>query len=234
MKDTPSSHSLSLVGGIARLGLVGLAIVLATAACGDDMTEPDNNPPTAAVSANPTQVPPGDGNSTIVSIDGSASTDPDGDALTYSWMVPSGTFENGTTNADPMIDVTFPGAAPYLVTLLVSDGNGGSDSAEITIGLSGSANVAPTAAFVATPTTVPAGDGNMTIVTLDASTSSDPDGESLTYSWTVPSGTFEAGTDANSEIAQVTFPGAAPYTVTLVVDDGNGGTDSTSFTIQLS
>jgi len=29
----------------------------------------------------------------------------------------------------------------------------------------------------------------------------------------------------------VTFPNAAPYTVTLTIDDGNGGTDTTSMSI---
>lgn len=95
-------------------------------------------------------------------------------------------------------------------------------------------NRAPTASFTADPTVVPAGDNNTTIVTLDGSASSDPDGDSLTFSWTVPSGTFVNGTSASDEIAQVTFPGTAPYTVTLEVDDGNGGTDSFSFTVRLS
>lgn len=235
MKRASRSRLLRLDDNIARIGLIGSALVLSVAACGgDEVTGPDNNPPTAAVSANPTQVPPGDGNSTIVTIDGSASTDPDGDALSYSWTVPSGTFENGTTAADPTIEVSFPGAAPYTVTLVVDDGNGETDSAQITIGLSASVNQAPTASFTASPTSVPAGDGNSTVVTLNGSASSDPDGDSLTFSWTVPSGTFVGGTGPDSEIAQVTFPGAAPYTVTLIVDDGNGRTDSTSFTIQLN
>ena len=162
MKRASRSRLLRLDDNIARIGLIGSALVLSVAACGGDevtgpdnnpptATGPDNNPPTAAVSANPTQVPPGDGNSTIVTIDGSASTDPDGDALSYSWTVPSGTFENGTTAADPTIEVSFPGAAPYTVTLVVDDGNGETDSAQITIGLSASVNQAPTASFTASP-----------------------------------------------------------------------------------
>lgn len=90
------------------------------------------------------------------------------------------------------------------------------------------------ASFTASPTSVPAGDANTTVVTLDGSASSDPDGDSLTFSWTVPSGTFVNGTAATSVIPQVTFPGTGPYTVTLVVNDGNGGSDSTSFTVTLS
>ncbi len=66
------------------------------------------------------------------------------------------------------------------------------------------------------------------------SASTDPDGDSLVFSWTVPSGTFVNGTSATSVILQVTFPGAAPLRVTLVVNDGNGGSDSASFTVTLS
>ncbi|MFQ5529906.1 MAG: PKD domain-containing protein [Gemmatimonadota bacterium] len=95
-------------------------------------------------------------------------------------------------------------------------------------------NRAPRASFTASPTSVPVGDNNVTIVTLDGSASSDRDGDSLTFSWTVPSGTFVNGTSATSVSPQVTFPGLAPYTVVLVVNDGRGGTDSASFTIQLS
>ena len=95
-------------------------------------------------------------------------------------------------------------------------------------------NGAPVALFTASPTSVPAGDGNTTVVTLNGSASSDPDGDTLTFSWTVPSGTFVNGTSATSVIPQVTFPGTGDYTVTLVVSDGNGGSDSTSFTVLLS
>ncbi len=66
------------------------------------------------------------------------------------------------------------------------------------------------------------------------SASTDPDGDSLTFSWTVPSGTFVNGSSAISIIPQVTFPGTAPYRVMLVVNDGYGGSDSASFTVTLS
>lgn len=126
-----------------RRGTLSLALVLVAglAACGDDeegdggMTMPENSPPVAAVEADPTSVPQGDDNQTVVTIDASGSTDPDGDTLSFEWTVPSGTFVNGTTDTDPVIQVTFPGAAPYTVMVVVSDGNGGSDSAQVTIEL---------------------------------------------------------------------------------------------------
>ena len=120
-----------------RAAVVGAwAAVAATAACGDDGTTADNESPVAQIVADRTTVPTGDGFQTIVTLDASGSTDADGDALTYSWVVPNGQFENGTSATDAVIEVSFPGTAPYVVTVTVSDGNGGEDEAAITIGLS--------------------------------------------------------------------------------------------------
>ena len=56
--------------------------------------------------------------------------------LTFQWTVQSGTFVNGTTSTDSAIQVTFPGNGAYGVTLIVSDGRGGSDSTNLVIPLS--------------------------------------------------------------------------------------------------
>jgi hypothetical protein len=181
-------------------------------------------------------VPSGDNHQTIVTLDASASTDPDGDALTYAWTVPSGRFEGGTSASDAVVQVSFPGAAPYRVTLVVSDGQGGSDSQSFTIQLSSPspppANRAPSASISSSHLSIPAGDNHATVVTLDGSGSSDPDGDQLTFSWTVPGGQFVSGSTASDAVTRVTFPGAAPYTVTLVVDDGHAS-NSASLTITL-
>ncbi len=111
-------------------------VVVAFAGCSDDdIADPGNQSPAASITADPTQTPRGDNNSTIVTLDGSVSTDPDGDQLSFAWTVPFGTFVNGTTASDPVIQVTFPGLMPYIVTLVVDDGRGGTDSAQVTIGL---------------------------------------------------------------------------------------------------
>ncbi len=115
------------------------SLVLGACSDDDDPIGMDNEAPTAQVTASPENVPAGDGNRTVVTLDASGSSDPDGDALTFSWTVPSGTFVGGTTASDAIVQVTFPGTAPYRVTVTINDGNGGNDSAEVTVGLTASA-----------------------------------------------------------------------------------------------
>ena len=193
------------------------------AACGDDDgggTGLDNRRPNAAITPSATSTPANDDFMTIITLDGSGSSDPDGDALTFSWTLNGGRFENGSTASDASVDVAFPGTNPYDVRLTVRDPDGATDTATVTITVQGTPNQAPVASAVPSPSSVPAGDNNTTVVTLDGSGSFDPDGDPLTFAWTVDSGTFVNGTSATDEIPQVTFPGNAPYGVRLIVSDG--------------
>lgn len=218
-------------------GAWAIAIVVGVAGCsdGDDagsMLPPSGNaPPIASATATPTTVPTGDAHATLVTLDGSGSVDPDGDPLTFDWTVTGGRFESGTTASDPIATVSFPGAAPYPVSLVVSDGRGGTDAADLVVGIR-TANNPPAAQIVANPLGIPVNDNFQTVVTLDGRGSSDPDGDPLAYAWTVPGGRFETG-GPNDPLVEVTFPGAAPYLVELVVDDGNGETDRAEVLIDL-
>ena len=119
--------------------LVLLALPMAACGGGDDGNgtgPPRNTDPVARMTTSHQSVPAGDNHQTVVTLDASNSTDADGNPLTFSWTVPSGEFENGTSSTDAIIEVSFPGTAPYTVTVVVSDGKGGTDSASITITLS--------------------------------------------------------------------------------------------------
>ncbi|WP_109830639.1 glycoside hydrolase family 48 protein [Reichenbachiella versicolor] len=63
-----------------------------------------------------------------VNFDASASTDADGDVLSYSWS-----FGDGTTGAGALVSHDYTVAGSYMVTLTVSDGNGGSDMVSVMI-----------------------------------------------------------------------------------------------------
>jgi len=121
-----------------RLAVIPAMVFLVAACSADPVTPPPPSPnaPTAVISASPTVVPRNDGNNTVVTLDGSGSTDPNGNSLTYRWTAASGTFVNGTTPTDSIAQVTFPGTAPYAVTLTVTDPDGNSNTANTTIGLS--------------------------------------------------------------------------------------------------
>ena len=84
-----------------------------------------NQPPTALATASPTGGPA----PLLVSFDGSGSTDPDGDALTYSWDLDgNGTFGDATTVA-PTFTYATPGI--YEAVLQVTDSRGISDLSPI-------------------------------------------------------------------------------------------------------
>jgi len=91
------------------------------------------------------------------------------------------------------------------------------------------ANNPPTADFTFTPDAVPRGDNFQTVVTFTA-TASDPDGDPLTFQWTFKSG--NPGT-ATGDVVTSSFPGVAPYTVTLTVSDGRGGEVTVTKTVPL-
>lgn len=90
---------------------------------------PTNLPPTADAGPDATiECVSPDGES--VALDGSASSDPDGDPLTYTWSGPFSEGNGTVTGATP--SVTLP-LGSHTIVLTVSDGNGGSDTDEVVV-----------------------------------------------------------------------------------------------------
>jgi outer membrane protein OmpA-like peptidoglycan-associated protein len=67
-----------------------------------------------------------------------------------------------------------------------------------------------------------------TLVTFDASGSSDPEGDPLTYKWDFGDGTTSSFTFPN---ATHRYARAGNFTVRLTVEDGRGGSDTTTCTV---
>jgi len=147
------------------------------------------------------------GATTSVTLDGSGSSDPDGDALTYSWS-------NGATGATPTVALT---KGTHVLSLTVSDGEE-SDTDEVTITV---VNTIPVADAGADQTIEAI--GATTTVTLNGS-ATDADGDALTYSWS--NGAMDASTSVNLAVGTHTF--------TLTVTDEQGATDSDQVTVTVT
>jgi hypothetical protein len=140
-------------------------------------------------------------------------SDRDGDALSYNWSASGGSI-SGTSAA---VNWTAPNSEGfYDVTITVTDGRGCEATDHRTIEVR--ANRPPTISSLIVDAywTLPSGTFHM------ACTASDPDGDELSYEWTVDGGeVYGMGAAVNWTAPEA--PGA--YNVTVVVKDGYGGED---------
>jgi predicted extracellular nuclease len=157
-----------------------------------------------------------------VALDGSGSTDPDGDPLTFAWTIveaPDGSTAalDDAASAQPRLTPDLEG--DYVAELVVSDGALTSAPDRVTVTATVvSANNRPLAAFSLLG---PYRLGST--VLLDASTSRDPDGDPLTFQWTVstaPTGSSASVADATSVATTLVPDAVGSWAVTLVVNDG--------------
>jgi PKD repeat protein len=115
-------------------------------------------------------------------------------------------------------------AASLLLAACGGGGGGGEEPAVTPPPPPPAANRAPVASFTAAATAV-AGDA----VALDASSSTDADGDTLVYSWNFGDGIQGGG----NRIAHV-FATAGSYAVQLTVDDGKGGVNQIARTVTVT
>ncbi len=170
-----------------------------------------------------------------VTLDGSASSDPDGDTLSYQWAQVSGTQVtlSSATAAQPTFtapDVTMPETLVF--SLVVSDPSGASSpAAQVSISVN-NVNRRPTARVGPAQTIV-----SGTEVTLDGSGSDDPDGETVTWSWTQTSGpsvTLSDATAASPTFTAPTVTAATELTFALEVHDASLASDPVTVTITVN
>ncbi len=163
-----------------------------------------------------------------VSLDGSSSSDPDGDTLSYLWVAPQGiTLQNANTAAPSFAAPPVASDTPYTITLAVSDGTDtDTDTMIVTVR---NVNLPPTADAGADQTV-----SEGATVNLNGSSSSDPDGDSLSYSWTAPQGiTLQNANTAAPSFAAPSVTSDTPYTITLAVSDGTDtDTDTVIVTVR--
>ncbi|MPV36572.1 PKD domain-containing protein [Georgenia subflava] len=163
--------------------------------------EPPNTVPTAAFTTATEGL--------RVTVDGTGSSDPDGTIASYAWTFGDG---DGATATGPTAGHTYATAGTYGVTLTVKDDDGGTRrlTKEVTVPEPVEVpNQAPTAAFDV--------DADELTVSVDASTSSDPDGSIASYAWA-----FGDGNTATGRTAEHTYTAAGTHGITLTVVDDEG------------
>ena len=173
-----------------------------------------NQSPTVNAGADQTITLPATANLTATASDDGL---PNG-TLTYQWSVVSGTGVTLTPANTATTKATFAAAGTYTLRVTVSDGQlSGSDDVIVIVKAAAiTTNKAPT---------VNAGaDQNITLpatATLTAIASDDglPNG-TLTYQWTVVSGTGATLTNATSAIVQISFAAAGTFAFRVSVSDG--------------
>lgn len=160
-----------------------------------------NQAPTIAFTLTPAVSP----TPVAVAFDARASTDPENDTLSYAWDFGDGTTGSGATGSHG-----YAAYGTYTVTLTVQDGKGNRVVATQTITL---ANQAPTPSFTSTPAVANA----PAQIAFNATASSDPEGQALSYAWT-----FGDGGSATGATPVHTFQQAGNYSVRLRVSDPLG------------
>jgi hypothetical protein len=165
----------------------------------------------------------------LVTLDGSASSDPERQPLTYLWTFvsrPTGSTAALTNPTAVHSTFTPDVAGNFVVRLVVNDGTQNStNTATVTIAAT-AANLPPVA-NAGSPQNVQLGQ----TVTLDGTGSRDPEGSTLTYSWAFvsrPTGSAVALTNPTSAHPTFVPDVAVQYVVGLVVNDGTLNSTNTA------
>jgi PKD repeat protein len=168
---TPPSSVTLTVANPAGSGVVSVPVVV-------------NGPPTAALTITPNPV----GANTPVTLNASASTDPNGDPLSYSWDLNGDRTYGDATGAVQTRTFTSPGT--FRVGVRVTDPGGSSNEAVDFVTVL--QDKAPVVSLSASPAT-PAVGANVTFT----ATASDPDGTIAAIDWDLDGdGQFDDGTGA--------------------------------------
>ena len=158
------------------------------------------------------------GNDTV--LDGTASTDFSGHGLTFKWAIDSGPSGSAATLDDPTKSqplFTPDMKGMYVISLVVNDTLHDSNTDWVVINVYNNAPIARAGTDIVVP--LLGGTAN-----IDGHLSSDPDGTTLNFEWTLtskPMGSAAALSGADTAYPSLTCDKKGAYLVKLVVSDGD-------------
>jgi hypothetical protein len=164
-----------------------------------------------------------------VQLDGTRSTDADGNRLSYKWTlagVPTGSAATLSSTASPQPTFVVDKAGTYEADLIVNDGVVDSHISRVFINTSNSAPVGRAGRNQAV--------GVGATVHLDGSGSSDFDGDPLTYSWAItnaPTGSSAGLSNASAVRPTFVADKAGTYLVQLIMNDGTVNSVASTMTV---
>ncbi|MCG8671316.1 MAG: PKD domain-containing protein [Pseudomonadales bacterium] len=220
--------------------VVVIFLALALSACGGaeskGSTSRKSSSPATTTPANNTPVAHAGDDDVVevgaqIELNGELSSDPDSDPITYEWSIvsaPGSSSAELTLPESPSPSLTPDVEGQYEIQLIVNDGTVDSDADTVMVEAT-TANIAPVA-----DAGNDRGISSSAFVDLDGSGSSDGNGDSLTYSWTLtatPDGSVASLDDASSETPRFLADLEGTYTAQLIVNDGELDSDPDSVTI---
>jgi len=166
-------------------------------------------------------------------LDGSKSSDPDGTINSYLWELKSGTNAKIEKPNESITDVSSLSEGTYVFKLTVTDNDGASSSATVSVIVLPLVNVPPVAVAKANPGNVTLSANGAGIAEISGSNSNDPDGEIKAFKWSLKPGPTGGAiiADPTSETSLVTFTQPGVYVFELIVTDNQGATGTTTVNV---
>lgn len=215
------SGDTAIIGADIHDGWKGSAYVFSS--------DGSNAPPVADAGSDQTILKIG----STVQLDGSQSYDPEGNSITYTWYfttkpADSNASLNDQASATPTFNPDKYGI--YSLELIVSDGSSSSVPDQVVISLN---NIAPVANAGINQSVV-----QEESICFDGSSSSDANGDALSYMWTLtdkPAGSLAVLDNPTAVTPCITADLIGSYTVSLAVNDGTvDSTPSTAEAVAIS
>ena len=168
---------------------------------------------------------------TVVTLDGSASSAHAGRTLSYTWTLqskPAGSAASLSSQTSARPTFTADVAGTYVASVIVNDGKVSSNAAAVSITAS-AANAAPVANAGYAQNVL-----SGSVVELDGSTSSDANGDVLTFAWELtekPANSTATLSSVSSARTTFTADATGLYVAKLIVNDGKASSADATVTI---